>query len=161
VTLEPWPNDLAVVPGEVIGWRAWRVVVRREPQLMSLFYDIVWPTDDWLAAETMYVGQEEPHGICAARDREHLAGMHQYFDPSAPRYVENWGREFAAIGEVGLSGKIIPGERGYRAEKARVLSIVLPYAAWELVEPLRRAYRVPVSLANILTKTGGLRGHRA
>lgn len=157
-------HDLPVVPGEVVGWRAWVVVTSgyREPRLRSLYFDVVWPTDDWLVAEAAHPDRT-PHGICAARDREHLVAMHRYGSSAHPRYVEGGGehRGVAAIGEVGLAGVIIPGERGYRAEKARPLSILLPYAAWELVEPLRRAYRVPVSLANVLVKTGGQRGHRS
>jgi hypothetical protein len=71
--------------------------------------------------------------------------------------------DLAAIGEVGLAGVIVPGERGYRAERARPLSILLPYTAWDFVEPLRLAYRVPVGLANVLVSTegGDRRGHRS
>jgi hypothetical protein len=160
---------LPVVAGEVTGWRAWIVVTRgvREPRLRSLFHDVIWPTDRWLVAEARKepaTGYVELHGICAARDREHLASLHRFGSSAHPRYVE--GSDLyegtAAIGEVGLAGLIVPGERGYRAEKARVISILLPYIAWELVEPLRRAYRVPVGLDNVLVNApGGHRGHRA
>lgn len=158
--------ELPVVPGEVAGWRAWIVACSglREPRLRSLYFDVLWPTDDWLIAEEQYDrGYIERHGVCAARDREHLASLHRYMSSAHPRYVEG-GQEragIAAIGEVALAGLIVPGERGYRAERARVLSIYLPYAAWELVEPLRRAYRVPVGLANVLVNQGGSHGHRA
>lgn len=147
-------GDLPVVPGEVEAWRAWEVVTVgvREPRLRSLYFDVIWPTDDWLIADGN-------HGICAARDRDHLVSMHQYGDRRYGRYV-NAG-EVTAIGRVGLAGVIVPGERGYRAEKARPLSILLPYAAWELVEPLRRAYRVSVGLSNILVRgEGEPHGHR-
>jgi hypothetical protein len=162
-------EDLPVVPGEVTGWRAWIVVCHglREPRLRSLYFDVVWPTDDWLVAEAQVEYARygaERHGICAARDREHLLSLHRFAIGAEPRYVAGGGAEpepIAAIGEVGLAGLIVPGERGFRAEKARVRSLVLPYVAWELVEPLRRAYRVPVSLANVLVKPqGGHDGHR-
>lgn len=163
--LEDLYDDLPVVPGEVVGWRAWIVVTTgyREPRLRSLYFDVTWPTDDWLIAEDGDGRGALPHGICAARDREHLTSMHRYALPTQARYVEGGGERegLAAIGQVGLAGVIIPGERGYRAEKARPLSLLLPYAWWELVDPLRRAYRVPVGLANVLVKTGGRRGHRA
>jgi len=171
--LDDWPDDdrpddeLPLVAGEVIGWRAWVVLHGRgyrEPRLRSLYFDVVWPTDRWLVAgeadRDVYV---TPHGICAGRDREHLAGLHRYSDPTRARYVEG-GEEapWAAIGQVGLAGLIVPGERGYRAERARVVSIVLPYAAWELLEDLARAYRVPVTLGNVLVadQEGPPRGHR-
>lgn len=159
-------EDLPVVPGEVVGWRAWIVVTTgyREPRLRSLYYDVIWPTDEWLTASDGSGRGCEPHGICAARDRAHLVSLHQYHSSSWPRYVEGGGAsgDIAAIGKVGLAGEIVPGERGYRAEKARPLSILLPFAAWELVAPLRRAYRVPVGLANILVNTEGQpHGHRA
>jgi hypothetical protein len=152
--LTSYRGDLPVVPGEVEAWRAWtvRVTGYREPRLWSLFFDVVWPTDGWLVAEG-------DHGICAARDREHLIGMHQYGDRRWGRYVQMG--EATAVGRVGLAGVIIPGDRGFRAEKARPLSILLPYAQWELVEPLRRAYRVPVGLSNVLIAAGGHRGHRS
>ncbi len=134
-------DDLPVVPGEVV----------------------IWPTDEWLIAEDGDRRGNEPHGICAARDRDHLVALHRYGSSAHPRYVEGGGehRGVAAIGEVGLAGLIYPGERGYQAEKARPLSILLPYAAWELVEPLRRAYRVPVGLANVLVNEGCHRGDRS
>ena len=154
-------DEIPVVPGEVIAWRAWGVVTRgyREPRLRSLYFDVVWPTDAWLVCGTGAPDAGD-HGICAARDREHLASMYRWGDRRANRYVEDGG-EVTAIGKVGLAGLIIPGERGYRAEKARVLSIVLPHAAWELLEGLRNAYRVPVALGNTLTRKEVRRGHRA
>lgn len=158
-------DELPVVPGEVVGWRAWIVVTagHREPRLRSLYYGVIWPTDDWLLAADGEHRGYDPHGICAARDRQHLVEMHRYGSSAHPRYVEGGGerRGIAAIGAVGLAGLVIPGDRGYRAEKARPLSILLPYAAWELVEPLRRAYRVPVGLSNVLVNAGGHCGHRS
>jgi hypothetical protein len=153
--------ELPLVPGEVAGWRAWIVLSAgyREPRLRSLYYDVVWPTDRWLiAGEGPGAGD---HGICAARDREQLVAMHRYGQRHHPRYVEGGEDGIAAIGKVALAGVIIPGERGYRAEKARPLHILLPYVAWDLVEPLRRAYRVPVGLADVLVNPPEVqRGHR-
>lgn len=149
-------DDLPVVPGEVIGWRAWIIESSsyREPRLRSLYFDVVWPTDRWLVADGF--------GIHAARDREHLVAMHRYGQDQHPRYVEGGGEHpgTPAIGEVALAGLITPGERGYRAEKARPLSLLLPYVAWDLAESLRRAYRVPVGLANVLVNPEVGHGHR-
>lgn len=156
-------SDLPVVPGEVVGWRAWVVVIRREPRLRSLYQPVIWPTDRWLIAEALDY-DTVPHGICAARDLEHLNGMTRYMMRGQPRYVEGSDDVPAgipAMGRVGLAGVIREGERGYRAEKARVLSILLPHAAWELVAPLRRDYGVPVGLANVLDHWEEHRGHRS
>lgn len=153
-------ENLPLVAGEVVGWRAWVVTVRREPRLRSLFHEVLWPTDRYLEAEVRHDYATEKHGICAARDRDHLLTMHRYMDGRYPRYVEGEDT-LIAIGEVALAGLIVPGARGYRAERARPVSIVLPHIAWELVEPLRRAYRVPVTLGNVLVNPGGQHGHRA
>ena len=142
-------DELPVVPGEVIGWRAWVVTAGRRVRVRSPMYEVEWPTDRWLTA-----GDGEgcgDLGIHAASDRDTLLAM------GYPAW--QYARGPVAIGEVGLAGLIIPGECGYRAEKGRVVSLLLPYIAWDLVEPLRRAYRVPVGLSNILTP-GGHRGHR-
>lgn len=166
----PFP-DPPVVPGETIGWRAWRVSLDwRGPRLWSLFHSVMWPTDDWLWANGAHARPEEAdpwfldqgdgwHGVCAARDRQHLSGMTRYMDPRYDRYVEAGdGGEFCmAIGECGLAGLVIPYERGFRAQRARVVSLIVPYAQWELVAPLASAYRVPVTLDDIL-EIGGNRG---
>ena len=162
-------DELPVVPGEVIGWRAWVVLSSgyREPRLRSLYFDVVWPTNDWLIATDgdQPYDPRNVHGICAARDREHLVSMHRYGSVSWPRYVsgvERVGDAVIAVGEVALAGVIYPGERGYRAGKARVASVLVPYVAWDLVEGLARAYRVPVGLANVLISEGGVVcGHRS
>lgn len=137
--------ELPVVPGEVVGWRAWRLLTEehgyREPRLRSLYHPVVWPTDGWLVSDGR-------HGICAAKDRDDLERMHRWGSSEAPRYVEEGG----AIGRVGLAGEIVEGERGYRAERARVISLVLPYFRWDLLEGLAAAYHVPVALGNILEK---------
>jgi hypothetical protein len=140
--------ELPVVPGEIIGWRAWRVETagRREPVLISLYRRFEWPTRDWAVAVPLIA--DGGHGICAALDRDHLEEMHRWGSTNAARYVEDG----SAIGKVALAGEIIEGERGYRADSARVVSIILPYAGWELLEGLRNAYRVPVSLGNILQR---------
>lgn len=134
--------DLPVVPGEVLGWRAWIVVTKgvREPRLRSLYRDVIWPPDDWLVSDG--------HGIYAAFDREHLESMHRWGNPRRARYVVEGG----AIGRVALAGEIEECERGFRAERARVVSIVLPHKSWELVPLLGRDYGVPVALGNIINR---------
>src|SRR5215510_6271759 len=83
-------------------------------------------------------------GIYAAKDREHLADM-QYnrWTPGDDPYPR-------VIGEVALSGKIIPGTQGYRALKARPTRIWVPYEAWRMVEKIQKMYGIPVDLDNTL-----------
>jgi hypothetical protein len=163
--------DAPLVAGEIIGWRAWGLVTtgRREPALRSLFEGgkPVWPTKDWLRSTCRFkdpCADEEPGvgcwcGIYAARDRRQLVGLHQYGNPTRPRYTDAGG-SITVVGQVALAGLIYPGSRGWRAARARPLRIFVPYAHWDLVDELARAYRVPVSLANILIE-GSPGGHRA
>ena len=51
-----------------------------------------------------------------------------------------------AVGEVAFSGKIVKGCQGWRAEKGRILNLVVPYEFWGWVEPLGLAYNVPVEM---------------
>jgi hypothetical protein len=151
--------------GEIVGYRAWRIrtSVLQPPLLESLNDPFPWAWDDWTYAECdedegvphacdpCRVGDAFFHhhcGIHAARDRGHLSRL---------RYNESHGT--VVIGEVGLAGDVIVGTQGWRAEKARPLRLWLPHDRWELVNPLRAAYRVPVHLTNVL-REGAMSGHR-
>lgn len=160
-----------LIAGEVTGWRAWGLVTtgRREPAIRSLFEGgkPLWPPRDWFRATCRFghCPDEQPSegcncGIYAARDRQQLVGLHQYGDPNEIRYTQAGGA-ITVIGQVALVGLIYPGSRGWRAARARPLSIFLPYAHWDVVDALSRVYRVPVGLTNILIDEGSPRGHRA
>jgi hypothetical protein len=135
--------------GEVVGFRAWYVKTSRlrPPVLTSLMNQVPWPHDDWMRATCDKFGDDGsiPHpepcscGIYAARDRRELSRQWRYnrFDG-------------VVIGECGLAGRIIPGTKAFRAEKARVLRLWLPFPAWELAAPLEERYGVPVELTNVL-----------
>lgn len=165
----PSPFDDVRIPdfvGEVSGWRAWQLVGGKlHPRLMSVtatdfrvdHVDAIWPTNRWFTAKCPHghgrkvdplTGQhvEVKHeipvegckcGIYAARDRDHLIrlGYGVYGDNDAK-----------VIGEVAFAGKVIPGEQGYRAEKARIKSLIVPYEMWQIVDPLAAAYKVPVEV---------------
>lgn len=146
------------IAGEVVGFRAWIV----EPvysaigqsrywrvRLCSLTNRTTWPPADWLRA-LCYVGAfGVPHtncmcGIYAARDPGHLEdqGYHDWGE----------GEDPVAVGEVGLAGKLIRCERGWRAEKARPIRLWLPFTQWRLARPLAQTYRIPVTLADTLNE---------
>lgn len=138
--------------GEIVAFRCWYVQTSRlrPPVLLSLTTGTKWPHNDWLRATCSALGDDGvPHeynpategsctcGIYAARDRRQLSEHWRYnrFDG-------------VVLGEVGLAGKIIPGTKAFRAEKARPLRLWLPYVAWELAQPLEERYGVPVDLTN-------------
>lgn len=152
--------------GEIVAYRAWTVRSSnlRAPKLVSLTHRTTWPTGDWFVARCAgrRIRPEEievsdatdgrvPHigcscGIYAARDREHLVelGFNDYSLRGEP----------IVIGEVGLAGKVIPGEKAWRAERARPLRLFVGFVHWRLVAPLSAAYSVPVELTNLLSEEG-------
>ncbi len=146
------------VVGEVLGWRAWRIVPHpRAPQLRSCVWETIWPTSTWCRAEC---GNGKTHdegipaesctcGLYAARDREHLLDM------GYNGYSADANPEFGVkvIGQVAFAGKVIPGSLGYRAEKGRVVRLEVPYEFMDLAEPLRNTFGIEVVLANTLEAT--------
>lgn len=149
------PGDVRIpdVVGEVTGWRAWqRVGTLMVPRLMSVtatrfgvdHVEAIWPTNRWFLARC-------PHGhyanvpvegckcgIYAAKTREQLVDLrYGVYEKAASR----------VIGEVAFAGKVIPGTQGWRAEKARITRLYVPYEDWQWADPLARAYRVPVEVA--------------
>lgn len=127
---------------EITAFRGWRLDIGwRRVELVSLNGDLVWPSDAWAVAECerdcgATPGERCSCGIYAARDRAHLHRI---------RYMGEYAHVF---GEVGLAGKVIPGQLGWRAARARVRRLWLPHALWEHTRQLAAAYSVPVGLTN-------------
>lgn len=151
------------VIGETIAFRAWKAVENGDdydedgfavPVLYSLNGE-EWPPDEWMVATCRRShdppGESCTCGIYAARDPKHLTKL---------KY--NRGND-VVVGEVGLAGLIFPGELGFRAARARVVRLWVPYARWELGNALAAHYSVPVQLANTLRaiKTEVASGNRA
>ena len=140
-------GDLRIpdVVGEVSGWRAWHIIgTLAVPRLQSVTHrGTTWPTDQWFYARcsrghTTEIPVESCRcGLYAARDRDHLIKL---------RYGAYGGREINAVGEVAFAGKVIEGSQGWRAQKGRIKSLLVPYEYWEWAEPLSAAYNVPVSV---------------
>jgi hypothetical protein len=150
------------VIGEVVGWRAWNVVgTMRVPRLMSInqagfsvmHLDAIWPTNRWFLAKCPHGHTAGAHddaipvegcscGIYSARDRDHLTDLR--YGAYGERLED--GSKLVAIGEVAYSGKVIPGSQGWKGQKARVKSLVVPYELWRWAKPLGAAYRVSVQV---------------
>jgi hypothetical protein len=141
------------VVGEITGWRAWqRVGTISVPRLMSVtatafrvkHLDAIWPTDRWFYAQCPngHVKGQIPAegckcGIYSARDRDHLVALN---------YGAYTKTDHKVIGEIAMAGKVIPGSQGFKAERARIKRLIVPYEDWRWAEPLAAAYNVPVEV---------------
>lgn len=150
------PDEL----GEVVAFRAWRVIgTPKLPILASVTHArTVWHPQRWTLAECGangpdcknstddaagpgVPGEDCSCGMYAARDLPHLVdlGYGHFTDDSRPIFV----------GEVGLVGKVIEGDQGWRAEKGRIRRLWVPWHLWsKYAAGLERLYDVPVEPAN-------------
>lgn len=141
------PDDLPLYTEERIGWRAWYVwkIGRTMVRLGSVTMSGIWPTDEWFYAKCPYNKEHKPPvkgcscGIYAALNRQHLVrlGYNDYSDESR-----------RVVGEVGLAGDVDIWTQGYKAEKARIIKLYVPFEMWQLCDLLAMAYNVPVELSN-------------
>ena len=151
--------DDVVVPdriGEVIGWRAWKVIgEQRFPLLASVTHSgTVWHPDRWTFAtcggdarctnrESAWLevspGTHCSCGLYAAASREQLIDL---------GYARGRYGSPVFIGQVGFAGKIVPGTQGWRAEKGRIVRLYVPHVHWRYVDPLQEMYQVEVVLEN-------------
>jgi hypothetical protein len=157
-------SDEFVVPdvfGEVVGWRAWRVIGSEQlPMLASVTHgNTIWHPNRWTLAtcgkctECKSGSEQSPvtipgeHcscGMYAAKTREQLVslGYNHYSDDAKPTF----------IGEVAFAGKVIPGSQGWRAQKARIKRLYVPFGCYRFVAGLERLYRVEVVLDNTFNR---------
>jgi hypothetical protein len=89
-------------------------------------------------------------GLYAARDLHHLVELGYNTYP-----VRTAGEEMAIIGEVEMAGKIVLATNGYRAQRARPKTLLVPHAYWRFAEPLRRNYQCEVKLWNTVDPLRG------
>lgn len=151
------------VIGEIEAWRVWRVLdPYGSPQLQSLGAGGRKHASIWTPQKIMEAYCDREHvvpnercscGFYAAKTREHLLEMsyHRGFDFDDPTDV-------LVIGTVAMQGKIIPGTQGWRAQRARPVSVEVPFSRWRVVKPLAARYPgVQVKLANFLRETKGVK----
>jgi hypothetical protein len=159
--------------GEIVGWRAWKVIGDRPtvfPMLASVTHGhTIWHPGYWTEADCFgrpecdrshdgrIPGESCTCGLYCARTRAQLIGLRYGRPMTRP---DRHGRTFPkVVGEVGLVGKVIPGSQGWRGEKGRIVRLYVPFEHWRLIEPLERLYRVEAVLDNTQryeqTKLGG------
>lgn len=176
-------DDPSIVPdaiGEILAWRAWYIMATPDgPRLQSfnrgedgsdvhywqpgeIMYahcphvrkghvSPKWPGDDVLtyAPVALQVPVEGCScGYYAAIDREHLMRM------GYNAYRQDYG-DPVCIGQVALSGKVIPGTQGWKAQQVWPVKLHVPYEYWRFVQPLRDAYAIPVELDRTMVKGQG------
>jgi len=164
-TPEPFQDaqNKTIIPdyiGEIVAWRVWHVMFPFDAakiRLQSLGagggqHAAVWSPGKRMAA---FCQRHEvvPEATCScgfysAIDEQHLLSMsyHRGDDFDSIESV-------LVIGEVGLSGKIIPGTQGWRSQYARPLTVYVPFARWKVANNLKAAYPgVKVELRNFLYK---------
>jgi hypothetical protein len=154
--------DLRVpdVIGEIVGWRAWKVIGDRPeklPMLASVTHGhTIWHPGYWTNADcggrdhcsrSLDGGVPGEHcscGLYCAASRYQLVDL-GYARPESHNHRKGYPK---VVGEVGLIGKVIPGTQGWRGEKGRIVRLYVPFQHWRLCQPLEDLYRVEVVLDN-------------
>lgn len=135
--------SITAVAQEVIGWRSWFLLVETSPYLERDFFLMSWRGTKWegpvLAADALPETDNE-HGVYA-RTTEWRGSMFAMpiFDMGAIR----------VRGTVALTGRVLQGESGYRAERATVRELWLHSPSgptFEMREILERRYACPVHI---------------
>jgi len=155
------PDGEVVIPdyiGELLGWRVWHVRNAYDPKratLHSLGSGGPQHASEWKPGKLMEAYCARNHtggvpekacscGFYSAKTEEHLLSMnyHRGLDFDDPENV-------LVIGEVLLQGKVIPGTQGWRAQRARPKTILVPYSRWKVANALKNRYPgVTVKLYN-------------
>ena len=144
---------------EVLGWRAWDLVLDEDgaPVLESLNNRFRWPgpsaanatppDPEWTLASA-YPPDDiaDAPGFFARKDR---AGAERYANVNAAPYPPGRPR---ALGEVALSGLVIEGEDGYRAQRCTIRSLTIfggigdVVNVWDLAARLEARYACDVTV---------------
>ncbi len=131
--------DLA---GALVGFRCWGLAKTTDGIRLVSHGDVIWPTQTPLCAEC---GSGKTHTSPGARC---TCGLYALSAAEGFPYYHYEGRGYAVFGEVYLWGEVVCGTRGYRAQYAYPKALHLAHRDWRYAQPLRDAYRVPVSLRN-------------
>jgi hypothetical protein len=124
--------------GEIIAYRAWRVINpgwfrNGDDHLHSVYMrDYVWHPDEPAS------GDVRTHGIYSFRDA--IRSKYEYTYTS----LDNGPLLF---GKVKIWGEVVEHEAGYRSQFAKIVS--LDYGDPELLEKFRKIYRINQCLAGV------------
>jgi hypothetical protein len=116
--------------GEIVAFRAWRVIVpglfrSGDDRLHSVYMrDYVWHPDQPAS------GDVRTHGIYSFRQVIRSRGDYGYGPEQGP----------LLFGKVKIWGEVVEHEAGYRSQFAKIAS--LDYGDLELLEKFRRIYNV-------------------
>jgi len=108
--LLPAPS-LEPITQEVLAWRGWSLNWAEKEQgwfLYSVNHDVRWDGPSLMADKVP--DSQNTHGIYALADKGQLL-------------LQGYGTQ--VLGEVALSGIVVEGERGYRAERATIRNLVV------------------------------------
>jgi hypothetical protein len=107
-------GDATVVPGALRGYRTWRI----DPsgQLASYALPYVWRMSEQRAAcfRPGYHCAQAPADTC-------MCGFYGWYSPHDTRLMAG-----DVLGAIEVRGRVLLGTHGFRAERARVLGLVLP-----------------------------------
>ncbi len=113
--------------GEIIAYRAWRVMAPRwfgDDRLHSVYMrDYVWLPDEPAS------GDVKTHGIYSFRDVIRSAAEYSYSTDGV-----------LLFGKVKIWGEVVEHEAGYRSQFGKIVS--LDYGDPEFLEKFRKIYRV-------------------
>lgn len=153
------PVEHEVVEDEVLGWRAWDVFngLPKLPRLGSVSHKYVWPTDHYtvatcgghnfceLSSDGRVPGERHSCGIYSARDFEHLTRHLPY---AQYRAATGGGVHTKVIGQIAMAGKVIEGTQGWKAEKARIVKLYVPFEGYSrnarMYQRLAEQYNVEI-----------------
>ena len=112
---EPTPVRVETAATEIMGWRSWFLDLASDGEvaLRSYVYPVIWEGPRLVADKVPT--PENAHGIYATNT-----------PPAEPHKVNRpYFTQVPIVGEVALSGTVVCGANGYRAEQAMVRSLEL------------------------------------
>jgi hypothetical protein len=121
--------------GEIIAYRAWRVIspglFRSGDELLHSVYmrDYVWLPDEPAS------GDVKTHGIYSFQDVIRSKQEYSYIAYGV-----------LLFGTIKIWGEVVEHEAGYRSQFGKIVS--LDYGAPELLDKFRKIYRVNLALGN-------------
>lgn len=109
-------SDTAVYPGELLGYRYWDLMTDGVLQSLSFYQD--WET--CLEATCGDGHHPAPNEGCGC-------GIYAWYTPgdAGAGTCHEWvvNQSSYVFGVIAASGKIVPGTKGFRAERARILGL--------------------------------------